>query len=158
MKKIPLCILIWFLVCPTILHAEDFLGAPVIPGAETVSKTESHLEMKVPMNHDKILAFYREALKGYNNIKYRNWKESTYIEDDGNRPWHSINISKEEKGGTTTVVIVKDNWTWIIGTLALRFFGVFMVLIVILVSISVSGAIISRSIARMEAKKAQAKT
>ena len=157
MNKITLCILILFLVCPTILHAEDFLGAPVMPQAETVSKTKSHLEMKVPMNHDKILAFYREALKGYKNIKYRNWKDSTYIEDDGNRHWHSITISKEEKGGTTTIEIVKDNWTWIIGTLALRFFGVFMVLIFIFLSISVTGAIISRSIAKMEAQKEQAK-
>ena len=155
MKKIILCMLGLLLVCPPILQAEDFLGAPVLPGAETVSKTKSHLEMKATMGHDEILAFYREALKGLKDIKYRNWKDATYIEDDGNLRWHSITISKEEKGGTTTVVIMKDSWTWIVGTLILRYVGVFVVLLVLLLGMTASGAIISRSVAKLEARKAQ---
>jgi len=48
---------------------------------------------------------------------------------------------------------VKDNWTWIIGTLVLRYIGVFMVLLFLFLGMTISGAIISRSIERMEAKK-----
>ncbi len=68
-------------------------------------------------------------------------------------PWHSITISKGGKDGTD-VVIVKDNWTWIIGTLVLRYIGVFMVLMILFIGMSVSGKIISKSVQRMEAKKA----
>jgi Na+-transporting methylmalonyl-CoA/oxaloacetate decarboxylase gamma subunit len=56
----------------------------------------------------------------------------------------------------TTIVISKDNWTWIIGTLILRFFGVFMVLIVLLGAMSVSGAIISRTLKRVEKQEGAA--
>jgi hypothetical protein len=156
MKKITLWMLGLLLVCPSILQAEDFLGAPVMPGVETVSKTESRLEMKAPMGHDEVLAFYRKALKEFKSIKYRNWRDATYIEDDGKMPWHSITISKVNNGGTT-VVIMKDNWTWILGTLLLRYIGVFVVLLFLLLGMSASGAIISRSVARLEAKKAEKK-
>jgi len=157
MKKITLCMLGLLLVCPAIGHAEDFLGAPLLSRGETVSKTKSRLEMKAPMTHDEILAFYREALKETPDIKFRNWKDATYIEDDGRLPWHSITISKEEQGGTTTVLIMKDSWTWIIGTLILRYIGVFVVLLFLLLGMTASGAIISRSVAKLEAKKAQEK-
>lgn len=155
MKKITLCMLVLFLVCPPVLRAGEFLGAPVLPQGKIVSKTKSRLEMKVPVTHDEILAYYREALKDSKDIKYREWKEATYIEDDGKLPWHSITISREEKGGTTTVVIMKDNWTWILGTLILRYLGVFVVLLLLLVSITVSGAVISRSVAKLDSRKAQ---
>lgn len=155
MKKITLCMLVLFLACPPVLRAGEFLGAPVLPQGKIVSKTKSRLEMKVPVTHDEILAYYREALKDSKDIKYREWKEATYIEDDGKLPWHSITISREEKGGTTTVVIMKDNWTWILGTLILRYLGVFVVLLLLLVSITVSGAVISRSVAKLDSRKAQ---
>jgi hypothetical protein len=105
------------------------------------------------LSHGETTAFYQKALKGKPDIRFRDWKDSTYIEDDGSLPWHSITISKEDKGGTD-VIIVKDNWTWIIGTLVLRFIGVFAVLVLVLVGMSISGAIISRSVKKMEAKKA----
>jgi hypothetical protein len=47
---------------------------------------------------------------------------------------------------------MKDNWTWIIGTLILRYIGVFVVLIVLLIGMSVSGAIISRSVGKVDPK------
>jgi hypothetical protein len=46
----------------------------------------------------------------------------------------------------TEIVLMKDNWTWIMGTLTLRFFGVFAVLMVLYVVLLISGAIISRII------------
>ena len=156
MKKITLCMIMLFLLCPSLSKAAEFLGAPVAPQAEEISKTESRLEVKSSLPHDEVLAFYRAALKGHKDIKYRDWKEATYIEDDGKLLWHSITISKEDKGGAT-VVIMKDNWTWIIGTLVLRYIGVFVVLLFLLLGITASGAIISWSVAKMEAKKAAEK-
>jgi len=140
------------LLSPASLWAEKFLEAPLVPGGKTVHQTESKMELVSRLSHNDIMRFYKEALKGYKDIKFRDWKDATYIEDDGNRPWHSITISKLYNKGTT-VVITKDNWTWIIGTLVLRYIGVFVVLLFLLLGISVSGAIISRSVKKMEAKK-----
>lgn len=88
------------------------------------------------------------------NINYRDWDEVTYIEDDGKLPWHSITISKKMTEGKTTVVIAKDKWTWIIGTLLIRYIAVFVVLLVLFVGMKVSGTIISSSVNKAEAKKA----
>ena len=152
MKKIMVLLFI-SLFFPLTSNAKDFLGAPVIPDGTTIQKTDSRLELKTPLSHDEVVSFYREALKDFENIKFREWKDATYIEDDGKMPWHSITISKEGKG-STDVIIVKDNWTWIIGTLVLRYIGVFMVLMILFIGMSVSGKIISSSVKRMEAKKA----
>jgi hypothetical protein len=148
-----LAIFIFLLTMPGPLYAEDFLGAPLIPGGETIQKTETRLEMKSSLSHDEIVAFYKEALKKNKDIKFRDWKDATYVEDDGKLPWHSITISKQTKDGAT-IVILKDNWTWIIGTLVLRFIGVFVVLLFLMVGMYISGTIISRSVKRLEAKKA----
>jgi hypothetical protein len=135
-----------FLLDPAMTPAEEFLGAPVVPGAETVRKTSSRLEYQTPMSHDETLSFYETALRDLPDIKIRAWKDATYIEDDGRLTWHSVTISKE---GTrkTTVVIVKDNWTWILGTLVLRYIGVFVVLLVLFLGMSLSGSIITRFVA-----------
>lgn len=143
MKKWVVCIFLSVMILPAGLTAEDFLGAPVMPGGKMTLKTESRLEMTAPVSHDKVVEFYQEALAGYQDIKFRDWKDYTYIEDDGNLSWHSITISKQDTEGAT-IVIVKDNWTWIIGTLVLRYIGVFVVLLLLLVGMSISGAIISR--------------
>lgn len=152
MKKLLLPIFISFLTMPVPLFAKDFLGAPLIPEGKTIQKTKSRLEMKSPLSHDEIVAFYRQALREYKDIKFRDWKDATYIEDDGRLPWHSITISKQNKD-EANIVIVKDNWTWIIGTLILRFIGVFVVLLFLMVGMYVSGTIISRSVKKLQAKK-----
>jgi len=51
---------------------------------------------------------------------------------------------------------MKDNWTWIMGTLLLRFIGVFIVLLVLFLALSVSGAIISRIVKPEGDQKAKA--
>ena len=112
------------------LNAEDFLGAPIIPQGKSMQRTDTRLELKTDLSHDDTVGFYKKALEGCKDIRFREWEDATYIEDDGNRPWHSITISKWDKDGTT-IVIMKDNWTWIIGTLILRFVGVFVVLLVL---------------------------
>jgi len=152
MKKNMLLVLVLVLMFPAYSDAAEFLGAPVIAQGEPVSKTEIRLELKADLSHDEVVALYREALKGLPDIKFRNWPDATYIEDDGNALWHSITISKEDKDGTS-IVILKDNWTWIIGTLILRYIGVFVVLVILLVCMSISGAIISRSVKKMEVRR-----
>ena len=158
MKKIILLSLIvcWIVSVAGWSRADDFLGAPVIPGAEQISKTKKRLEFNSKETHDQVLQFYKKALEKYNDIKFRDWNDSTYIEDDGNRKWHSITISKDDSNGAV-VVIMKDNWTWIIGTLILRFVGVFVVLLFLLIGMYISGAIISRSVNKMEGKGTPAK-
>ncbi len=159
MKKLTLLIVFacFSMIATVSMGAEDFLGAPVIPGGKTILKTDKRLEINSGMTHNEALTFYKEALKEFKDIKFRDWKDATYIEDDGKLEWHSITISKENKKGAT-VVIVKDNWTWIIGTLVLRYIGVFVVLLLLFLGMSVSGAIISRLVKKMEAKKEGAKT
>lgn len=152
MKKTALLLLI-LLMFPVVSNAEDFLGAPVVSQGKENLRTDVRLEMKTPLSHDEVVLFYREQLKGVPDIKFRDWKDATYIEDDGARPWHSITISKDDKDGAT-IVIIKDNWTWIIGTLILRYIGVFAVLMIVFVGMVVSGKIISAFVRRMEAKKA----
>ncbi len=152
MKKTALLFLI-LLLFPAISNAEDFLGAPVVSQGKENLRTDARLEMKTPLSHDEVVLFYREQLKGLPDIKFRDWKDATYIEDDGARPWHSITISKDDKDGAT-IVMVKDNWTWIMGTLILRYIGVFVVLMIVLLGMVVSGKIITSFVRRAEAKKA----
>ncbi|HPA15627.1 MAG TPA: hypothetical protein PKV75_10215 [Desulfobacterales bacterium] len=152
MKTCVFMLLVFSFVFPLHVNAEDFLGAPVVSTGKTILKTEARLELETDRSHDEVLQFYKEALKNASDIKYRDWKDYTYIEDDGNRLWHSITIAKNDKTGAA-VVIVKDNWTWIIGTLFLRFVGVFVVLFIVFAGMSISGWIISGWVRRMEAKR-----
>ena len=152
MKKITILSFVFFMSLSADLAAVDFLQAPIIQQGKVILKTDSRLELKTTLSHDEALTFYKAALKGQKDIKFREWKDSTYIEDDGKLPWHSITISKGDKDGTT-VIIMKDNWTWIIGTLILRYIGVFAVLMVLFLGMSISGKIISRSIKKMEERK-----
>ena len=152
MNRHLLLLTLWLLVLPIYASAEEFLGAPVIPQGKTILKTDARLEIKIPLSHDEVVAYYKKALKELENIKFREWKDATYIEDDGKLPWHSITVSKGEEK-ETTLVIMKDNWTWIIGTLLLRYIGVFAVLMVLFLGMSASGSILSRFLGKAEAKK-----
>ena len=143
MKKLTVCIFLLVMMFPAGVRADDFLGVPLIPGGKKTLRTQNRLEMTVALSHDEAVEFYQKALEEYQGIKFRDWKDATCIEDDGNLKWHSITISKQDIAGTA-IVIVRDNWTWIIGTLILRFVGVFVVLLVLMIGMYFSGAIISR--------------
>ncbi len=150
MKKCLFLYLVLFLIVPAYSAAEDFLGVPVISQGKIIDKTDSRLELKTDKSHDEVVEFYRTATKEFPDIKFRDWPDATYIEDDGKLLWHSITISKEDRNGTS-IIIMKDNWTWIIGTLILRYIGVFVVLIILLIGMSISGAIISKSVGKKNA-------
>ena len=155
MKKYVILLIGLAFLIPASVMAEDFLEAPVIPGGKVLLKTDSRLEFSVPKGHREVLRYYKDALKKLKDIRIREWKNDTYIEDDGNLPWHSITISKGDPS-ETKIIIVKDNWTWILGTLVLRFVGVFIVLLLLFLAMGISGLIISKSVARAEAKQASA--
>lgn len=150
MKKMILALMAFAFVLSSPAFAEDFLGAPV-PEAKETLRTEARLEMTTALSHDATVKFYKEALKEHEDIKFRNWADATYIEDDGRLKWHSITISKNET--PTSITIVKDNWTWIIGTLVLRYIAVFVVLMILLLAMSLSGRIISYWVQRAEEAK-----
>ncbi len=126
-----------------ISSAEDFLGAPVMPEGKVVTQTDQRLKKAYDVSYEAALEYYRKALKDEKDIKFLDRGTDMHIEDHGARPWHSISIVKVGEG-KTEVVTKKDNWTWILGTLTLRFFGVFAVLIVLYIVLEISGAIISR--------------
>jgi hypothetical protein len=145
MKNLRLLIIVLFVLVPTLLYADDFLGCPVISGGKVVVSSDSRLEKDYDMGYDEVVAFYKKALKSEKYVKFWDRGDSIYIEDHLDRPWHSVTISKTEKDGTK-VVCLKDNWTWIMGTLTLRFVGVFAVLAVLYIALSISGTIISRTV------------
>ncbi|MFC1825696.1 hypothetical protein ACFL9T_23550 [Thermodesulfobacteriota bacterium] len=152
MRKILLLIGSMALLFPSLALCDEFLEAPVFPGGESVQKSDSRLVIKTSRSHPDIVQFYHRTMKDWEDIKFREWKDATYIEDDGKRPWHSITISKGDMK-ERHITIVKDNWTWIIGTLVLRYIGVFVVLMILFLGMSLSGKIISRTVQKMEAKK-----
>jgi hypothetical protein len=152
MKKTALFLIVLYLVAPLPSWADYFLEVPIFPGATVITQTDSRLVIKVDKSHDDVLNFYQKTFETQADVKYRDWKQATYIEDDGNMPWHSVTISKEGKQ-ETIITIVKDNWTWIIGTLLLRFIAVFVVLLVLYVCMTLSGKFIAWSLRKMETSK-----
>ncbi len=153
MKTFFLSVVIAFVaLCCSVSFAEDFLGAPVMPDGKVVSQTPERLEKTYDVPFDAAVKFYQEALKGEKDIKFREWGTQTRIEDHSNRLWQSITITKTPEG-RTDIIFLKFNWTWIFGTLILRFFGVFVVLIVLYVAMSISGAIIPRLIKVAEQRR-----
>ncbi|MBI4776535.1 MAG: hypothetical protein HY788_20565 [Deltaproteobacteria bacterium] len=143
MRKFSLIVLLTFLFLPGVSSSEEFLSAPVLPGGNVVSKSPERLEIAYDLTLDQVIAFYRQALEKEPNVKFRDRKGQVYIEDHAARPWHSIRLVRNSPGNIT-VVTMKDNWTWIIGTLVLRFIGVFVVLLVLYVAMVISGSVLSR--------------
>jgi hypothetical protein len=130
---------------------EDFLGAPVMPGGKEVSQSGERLHKTYDVSYEKAVEFYRDALKGEKDVKFRDRGDHMLIEEYSNRPWHSIRIIKAAEG-RCEIAFLKDNWTWILGTLTLRFFGVFAVLFVLYVALEIAGAIISKLLKMQEQK------
>ncbi|MEW6351589.1 MAG: hypothetical protein AB1646_21265 [Thermodesulfobacteriota bacterium] len=145
MIRILLCMMTTSLLFPLAARAEAFLEAPLIPGGKTTSQTESRLEQSYEVSHDEALKFYQDQFAKEKDIKYRDRSDHSFIEEYGTRPWHSITITnKGSAEKKTQVIIMRDNWTWIMGTLTLRFTGVFAVLLVLYLAMEVSGAILAR--------------
>ncbi len=154
MKKTIFTLLILIFLPGFIYGGGDMPKVPLTDDSQIISENEDKLEYTTGLSHDEALAFYKETFKGLKDINIRDWKNATYIEDDSNRPWHSVLISKKMEDQKTSIVISQDSWSWITGTLILRFIGVFIVLLILYVGLTVSGAIISRVVNRGAAKAA----
>lgn len=152
MKRIGLLVICLFLSTSVIAGAEDFLGAPVLPDGKTTTNQSDRLEKTYSVPYKQAVQYYEKALKEIGDVKFWDRGDETYIEDHSNRPWHSITIAKANS--ETTVTIVKDNWTWILGTLLLRFIAVFVVLLALYLAMSISGAVLAR-VARAQAAPAK---
>ena len=129
------------------IHAELHLNVPIVPGGkEIVSPTPNTYSLEYTSTSlDEIIKFYKKELENQSEI---NWKEplsgeKTVIHDWGNRKWHKITILKKEY--SVHIEIKKDSWTWILGTLVIRFIGVFIVLIVLMIVLQISGAVFSKA-------------
>jgi len=151
MKKLGVLAVVFCIFCPGLSLAEDFLGAPVMPGGKVILSEKSRLEKTYDTGYDDAIKYYRDIFKDEKNIKFWDRKTQMYIEDQGSKPWHSITILKEGTGGIK-IVMVQDNWTWILGTLTLRFIGVSGVLVCLYIAMAISGAILSR-ITKVEGNK-----
>ncbi|MBN2123864.1 MAG: hypothetical protein JW821_06205 [Deltaproteobacteria bacterium] len=128
-------------------RAEDFLGVPLMPGGSDPESAPSRVQRTYDLPSARVLEFYRQALAGQADLKFRDRKGETVIEDNGSRPWHRVAITKSD-AGPTRVEITKDSWTWIIGTLTLRFIGVFVVLLVLYLSMNAETSLVARWLKR----------
>lgn len=122
-----------------------------MPGGVLVKTEDTAVFIDYELPYAKVLEWYKGALGNYKDGRYRDWEDQTYIEDQGGAKWHSIGIFKGG-GNKTTVKIVKDNWTWIFSTLVIRFVGVFVVLVMLWLLLSISSIITRKAIAKAEEK------
>ncbi len=151
-KAIAMVVGFALLCCSAPAWADTFLGLDTPPGGRVVSKTDHQLEMAYDQDPATVRDFYEKFLKEEVDVKFKDRGGKIVVEDHDSRPWHSITIDKDEKGHTG-LTIRKDSWGWIVGTLILRFFGVFAVLLVLYLAMSITGAIVSRAVKLGEAKK-----
>lgn len=145
MKTFLIYISLFLSVPPVCWGTENFLKAPMFPNHQILEQTDSRLVLKTQMSFQEVVAFYKKSLSDTKDIKFRDWSHSLYIEDDGNLPWHSITITKPTQPSKDVIITIKkDSWTWILSTLLLRYVGVFVVLIVILICLSISGKLLAK--------------
>jgi hypothetical protein len=145
MKKIIYTIVIGLMLgmalAPSSLYAwangEAPWGVKVMPGGTVLTTERTSQVIEYNMPYEKVFQWYQESLKSYPDAKYRDWKDQMYIEDQGGQNWHSIGIQKG--GGEKTVVkITRDNMTWIMSTLLIRFAGVFLVLCILWIFLNIN--------------------
>jgi hypothetical protein len=133
--------------------------APVVPGAKLLRTETTAAYYEVDLPYEQVLAFYKDALKNYKDpqyqnvefMKYRDWADQMYIEDQGGAKWHSIGISKGG-GSKTAIKIVRDNMTWVMSTLLIRFAGVFFVLCTLWLLLNVNSFAMKRFFPEGKAK------
>lgn len=154
MKRIFIALILVFCFTSSGIYASESsenFGAPVPPGGE---KLISELSATVKLSYKElsfreIEDFYKNELKDKSDI---NWKGtgniSRIIHDWGNREWHKIKLEDRGSGRGVEITIIKDNWTWIIGTLVIRFVGVLIVLIILMIALYILGKLMSISVSK----------
>ena len=156
MKRFFLLLVVVMLFDPSVAKGEDFLGAPLPPGGKIVNQSDSRLEKRYPLTYEEAIEFYRTALKDEADIKFWERAREVKIEEYNVRPWHSITIEKADDGGTR-ITIMKDSWTWILGTLSIRWLAVVGVLVALYIPLSIVGSISARIALKRRAEKREVK-
>jgi hypothetical protein len=153
MKKSIVIIQLLF-ACSVLYASADFIpsvpeGGEQVPGSSSGMVKYNYQNMAV----QQIAAFFMHEFKENANISFREiqGKGEIVINDWGNSKWQKIHIAVNGDAGTI-VTITKDSWTWILGTLVIRFVGVFVVLTVLLIVLNILSAIVSRSLSNLENK------
>ncbi|MBU2549124.1 MAG: hypothetical protein KKB20_11960 [Proteobacteria bacterium] len=145
MKKIlTITALIWMLGTPA-AGAADFLGAPVMSGGRTISQSERELKTGYGLPAARVADYYHQVFgDAGSSLKIRERGGQVWIEDFEARPWHKI-VIESSPAGEAVVTITRDSWTWILTMLVFRFLGVFVVLLVLYLALSIFTAILYRS-------------
>jgi hypothetical protein len=73
MKRVFLTVVFLIFFLPGFVSAEYFLGVPLVDDFRIISKTDNRIEIATLITHDQILVFYKERLKGLNDIKFHDW-------------------------------------------------------------------------------------
>jgi hypothetical protein len=146
-KLLVMQVIILILGLPALTLAEDFLGVPIMPGGRVVASTRSMDKRVYDVSYEQVLSYYQEVLKNAKDLKLRDRKSEVAIDDNGRLAWHRISISKDSSK-ESDVTITKDSWTWILGTLALRFIGVFVVLMILFLCMKFEMSLIARWVRR----------
>jgi len=139
------------------LYALEHFEAPVPAGGkvESPDKSATVKLLYEDVSPQEVVSFYKTEFRNEADLKWHESEQSNKVilYDWGSREWHKITIDKKEHGTGTLITIKKDNWTWIIGTLVIRFAGVFIVLIVLMIVLYISGRIFSAGEAKPEKEK-----
>jgi hypothetical protein len=129
------------------LHALEHFEAPLPAGGE---KTGTEKSSTVNYAYEKmslqdVAAFYKKEFSDNPDIKwYDDSKtENLVIFDWGNKKWHKITAVNNSSGTGVRITITRDSWTWILGTLIIRFTGVFIVLVILMIALYISGTLFS---------------
>jgi hypothetical protein len=155
MKKI-LFVLVVFalqsLARPLPAGGADFLGAPLPEGGRMIVETGRRTQAVYQESLQAVSDFYRRSFKDKDaDLKFKEKPGRLRIEDFGNQRWHAI-VIEEQADHSVSVTVTKDSWGWLLTTLALRFLGVFVVLMVLLIAVSAAAAVITRLSPAQETK------
>lgn len=145
MKKLIAVFTLLFALASAQAWANEFLGLPLFDQGVAGKADEMEFEATYPVAPEKVLEFYKKALEGQQDIRFREFGGNLLVEDFGARPWNKVLIAKGDPA-QAKVTITKDSWTWIIGMLSLRFMGVFTVLLVLFLAMALATNVIKRAV------------
>lgn len=145
MRKLIALVTLLLLLTAASAWAKEYLGLPLFDPGVAGKVDEMEFEATYPVAPEKVLEFYKKALEGEQDVRFREFGGNLLVEDFGARPWNKILIAKGDPA-QAKVTITKDSWTWIIGMLSLRFMGVFTVLLVLFLAMAFATGMIKRAV------------
>ncbi|MBN2038705.1 MAG: hypothetical protein JW864_01605 [Spirochaetes bacterium] len=153
MKKIYFIIFVSLFICNPLFARGNGFPVPKDGQSIPVSDSDDHAYLYTSISLSDIEVFYQHEFQDDDTINWRKSDDNGFIIDDwGNRDWHKITVIDNGKDGIQ-ITVQPDKWTWIIGTLVIRFIGVLIVLSILMFFIYVSGSIFKLT---AKAKKADA--